>query len=169
MSLTPEQMAKVRALPTEDAKWPRCHRRDMNWDGGAGWWECLNGSCDRIVIPKEVVVRVEGPQPETIQHAAVKTKDESGFLKGKCHADCFRAGAELGLAMSSRAICQGFVTSSGRYVDREEAARIAHAAKQIDEPHRILFSEDLWSERSGGRYDYDKDTGYKPRKNGGAL
>ena len=44
---------------------------------------------------------------------------------------------------------QGFITSTGRYVEREEALRIAIASgqKMIDHPSRHakwLFSEDLW-------------------------
>lgn len=42
---------------------------------------------------------------------------------------------------------QGFVTSAGRYVDREDGLRLALAAKQITLKHgnpRELYSEDLW-------------------------
>lgn len=44
---------------------------------------------------------------------------------------------------------QGFITSTGRYVDREEALKIALTSGQpmIDHPGRHareLFSEDLW-------------------------
>lgn len=44
---------------------------------------------------------------------------------------------------------QGFITSTGRYVEREEALQIALASGQpmIDHPSRnpkYLFSEDLW-------------------------
>ena len=42
---------------------------------------------------------------------------------------------------------QGFVTSTGRYVDRKEAAVIAQAAGQIrvkTGPADTLFSEDVW-------------------------
>lgn len=44
---------------------------------------------------------------------------------------------------------QGFITSTGRYVDREEGLKIAVASGQpmIDHPsrhHLWLFSEDLW-------------------------
>jgi hypothetical protein len=44
---------------------------------------------------------------------------------------------------------QGFLTSEGKFVDRQEAMRIALASNQklIDHPSRIegvLFSEDLW-------------------------
>lgn len=42
---------------------------------------------------------------------------------------------------------QGFVTSEGRFVDREEGLRIANLAEQIlakaGDPSR-LFSEDMW-------------------------
>ncbi len=39
---------------------------------------------------------------------------------------------------------QGFLTSTGRFVDREAAAIIAHAAGQISEPLKRLHSEDMW-------------------------
>lgn len=39
---------------------------------------------------------------------------------------------------------QGFLTNKNRFVDREEGAKIAFTAKQIDKPLRQLFSEDLY-------------------------
>jgi hypothetical protein len=39
---------------------------------------------------------------------------------------------------------QGFMTSSGRYVSRTEAAKIARAAGQTVSQRSSLFSEDLW-------------------------
>lgn len=46
---------------------------------------------------------------------------------------------------------QGFITSTGRYVGREEAMQLAIAAGQVDPKNRKsgsssrdLFSEDLW-------------------------
>lgn len=38
----------------------------------------------------------------------------------------------------------GFMTSKGRYVDREEAAKIAFETGQIDKEKRVLYSEDLY-------------------------
>ena len=38
----------------------------------------------------------------------------------------------------------GFMTSLGRYVDRQEAAKIAFAAGQIDREKNRLFSEDVY-------------------------
>ncbi len=39
---------------------------------------------------------------------------------------------------------QGFVTSTGRFVDREEAGRIAHHAHQTTSPRTCLTTENLW-------------------------
>ena len=39
---------------------------------------------------------------------------------------------------------QGFVTSTGRFVERPEAKAIAVAAGQTTTTHSHLFSEDLW-------------------------
>lgn len=45
---------------------------------------------------------------------------------------------------SLRGFDQGFVTSTGRYVGREEAARIALAAGQVARRVQALTSEDLY-------------------------
>jgi len=39
---------------------------------------------------------------------------------------------------------QGFLTSKNRFVTRQEAARIALAAKQITDEVRALYSEDIY-------------------------
>ena len=39
---------------------------------------------------------------------------------------------------------QGFVTSLDRFVDREEAGKIAHVAGQVDQLHDRLISEHLY-------------------------
>ena len=39
---------------------------------------------------------------------------------------------------------QGFVTSLDRFVDREEAGKIAYVADQVDTQHAILISEHLY-------------------------
>lgn len=71
------------------------------------------------------------------------------------HGDCFttlNAWAEL-LSDGERAAIgpeqlhgknQGFLTSTGRYVDRKEGARIAVAAGQVDPSCTHLYSEDLY-------------------------
>lgn len=71
------------------------------------------------------------------------------------HGDCFttlHAWADR-LSSEERAsigeeqfagLHQGFLTSCGRYVDREEAIKIARAAGQTNSTKRGLFSEDLY-------------------------
>lgn len=66
------------------------------------------------------------------------------------HHDVFRAAHEAGLPLGYRE--QGFVTSTGRFVDRRKARLIAEAAGQllpVDDlgavrQHPELFSEDVW-------------------------
>jgi len=51
-------------------------------------------------------------------------------------------------AISRKLKHQGFLTSTGRFVDREEAFNIAEAAGQLNDRNRFgnrtLFSEDLY-------------------------
>lgn len=47
-------------------------------------------------------------------------------------------------------VCQGFLTTKGRFVNRVQAKHIAHRAKQkqlrpeVSRDDRDLYSEDLW-------------------------
>lgn len=98
---------------------------------------------------------------EQVKHAAVKA--ENGMiLLGKCHADCFYQGTNIGLKMSSKADDQGFVTSKGRYVKRDQAARIAKKAGQLkkDDKRKVrhLLSEDIWYQTE--RFVYTQCLGY---------
>lgn len=95
-------------------------------------------------------------EKEVIKHAAVKSVGGMIFL-GKSHRDCFHQAHYVDVVMSPKALDQGFFTSHGRYVDREEAAAIAVAAGQVDPQVKILFSEDLWL---GGIHKYDSIKGY---------
>lgn len=84
---------------------------------------------------------------EIIKHAAVKAV--GGFICiGKCHADCFFQGRNMGLEMSKRSSAQGFITNKGRFVNREQAAKIAKRARQIIKTGKrkviYLLSEDIW-------------------------
>lgn len=53
---------------------------------------------------------------------------------------------KLGMSPFVQPINQGFLTSNGRFVEREPAVEIAKAAGQITEPRwpPLLYSEDLW-------------------------
>lgn len=84
------------------------------------------------------------------------TYPQTGLVfSGWRHGDCFttlNAWADLLSSKQRRQIGedqiagrnQGFLTSTGRYVDRAEAATIAYTAGQIPTPKQTLFSEDLY-------------------------
>ena len=79
---------------------------------------------------------------------------EAAILKGKRifvgkrHSDCFQAMKEAGISFSRPKPIQGFVTSEGVFVDRQEAFEIAVSCRQIKDPGpgktRTLVSEDLY-------------------------
>jgi len=99
---------------------------------------------------------------EVIKHAAI-LGEVTGFVAlGKSHGDCFHQAVNTGIVLSRRYKSQGFMTSKGRYVDREEAFKIAVDADQFDPTGKggVLCSEDLWSPMHEGRYDYDSVEGY---------
>lgn len=103
---------------------------------------------------------------EYIKHAAIITENDL-IIIGKSHADCIHKAIENKLRAKRDAKAQGFFTNTGRYISRFEAAVIAFKAKQIDSPINILFSEDLWSERHNGKFNYDGDMGYYLKKDSG--
>ena len=97
---------------------------------------------------------------ETIKHAAVMA-DNGWIFIGKCHADCFHKMANINLKPYHSSKGQGFVTSKGRFVFRDKALLIAKNAMQVHEDKKkFLFSEDMWCDRDGGKYDYDEIEGY---------
>lgn len=69
------------------------------------------------------------------------TNDILDIELGMRHHDIFR---RFGDEMDPHMEAQGFYTSKGRFVGREEAAKIAYAAGQISSPTNKLFSEDLY-------------------------
>lgn len=103
------------------------------------------------------------PTPERIEFAAIMARGESEATtlpRPARHHDIIAALAARGFGPGdvgpSR---QGFVTSTGRYVGREEAWRIAVAAGQLlparttdgmevrrtaPAPNGSLYSEDVW-------------------------
>ncbi len=70
----------------------------------------------------------------------------SGLVVGGWrHHNCY---TQLNAALPTRSEyemeVQGFLTSRGNFVDREQAAHIALAAGQLTEAQDRLFSEDVW-------------------------
>lgn len=101
-------------------------------------------------IEKIIAERIETLEGERITGVAFLL--QSGMIlvlpAPNRHHDIIRASSDVGLPQD--AICdadQGFITSTGRYVTREDAVPIAQAAGQIlqkTDPAHMLFSEDLW-------------------------
>jgi hypothetical protein len=79
----------------------------------------------------------------TIERVAVEFTDVTMSLPPpNRHHDVIRHHVALtGKYGSGR---QGFITSTGAFVNRRKAAEIAYAAGQISRPKKMLFSEDLW-------------------------
>jgi len=92
---------------------------------------------------------------EKIKHAAI-LRITGDITVGRDHGQC--------LHRSPPDTCEemGFMTSENRFVDREEAAKIAIKAGQIDRDTDLLFSEDMWEkhEMYNGKHEYSLERGY---------
>ncbi len=79
--------------------------------------------------------------PERITQPACKLAD--GTLKtGSSHGSIIANNSIQGGSRIEKCN-EGFLTSTGRFVDRKEAAQIAYAAGQIEEPMDRLSSDYL--------------------------
>jgi hypothetical protein len=74
---------------------------------------------------------------------AAALREDGIVLTGAHHHHIIRYAAPL-LGKKAVGREQGFITNENRFVGREEAAKIAFAARQIEQEKDILFSEDLW-------------------------
>ena len=63
---------------------------------------------------------------------------------GRRHYQCRDAAVADGACLPVPIEAQGFMTSDGRFVSREEAAVIAFAAGQTSTDRGYLMSEDVW-------------------------
>jgi hypothetical protein len=86
---------------------------------------------------------------ERIAAAAIRFNETVLSLPAPArHHHCIRAATHVGYEDWRPEHEQGFVTSTGRFVGREEAARIAMNAGQLLDRARMhpvgLFSEDVW-------------------------
>lgn len=94
---------------------------------------------------------------ETIKCAALRMKEGNLFSLDRParHHDIFRMMRTTHVPLPNESE-QGFLTDTGRFVDRFEARKIAEAAGQLiasviddkgrayQRPHDQLFSEDVW-------------------------
>lgn len=85
---------------------------------------------------------------EYILCAAIKItiNDETIIISGYRHGDCFNIVHKLCPNKYINQDEQGFLTSSGRFVDRIEAKKIAKQANQLirDSIFSKLISEDIY-------------------------
>lgn len=68
---------------------------------------------------------------------------EGLVFTGKRHSDAIRVAVETTGIKPVRGT-QGFLTDTGLFVTREEAAKIAFDSGQIKTEKSVLYSEDLW-------------------------
>ena len=85
-----------------------------------------------------------GPEKEEIEKIVKSAVMVNGLVyTGKRHNDAIQAAVrETGIRPITGE--QGFVTNTGRFVSRQEAAQIAFEAGQTKELKDKLFSEDVW-------------------------
>lgn len=102
--------------------------------------DALVGHDKQEYILCSAIKRVEKREFETPPYWE-GTNDICNIELGYRHHDIYRRFNE---EVSSNMTAQGFYTSYGRFVGREEAAKIAFAAGQIKEMKKQLFSEDLY-------------------------
>jgi hypothetical protein len=83
-------------------------------------------------------------EPERIERAAVRV---GGVVYQVPRPERHHHAIRLAIAAGAEYVTQGeqgFVTSTGRFVERRDAADIAYRAGQIEQPRVALYSEDLW-------------------------
>lgn len=94
---------------------------------------------------------IDIPLAKEIPQVRPKNIDRGIVVLGHRHGQCIWTTASLtGLRTCTNGEdCtgeheQGFLTNTNRFVDREEAAKIAFAAGQIEKETITLYSEDLY-------------------------
>ena len=148
MRLTEEQIQKRMKEWSTDEEYPGKLNEYLGW---------TEEDFERYIILRVV------PEQETVICSAIKLPD-GRIIRGHRHGDCMRTARELINHRHSIGLeegdfdqvelrfgpdSQGFITSQNRYVGREEAFRIQHAACipsacKSGYRRKDLFSEDLY-------------------------
>ncbi len=80
--------------------------------------------------------------------AAIKFKpkgeNEFRYRLSSRHHICFQNMQNSGIEYDKNSCEQGFWTNDGKFLNREDAAKLAYKNGQIKEEKKELFSEDLW-------------------------
>jgi hypothetical protein len=116
--------------------------------GGMVDAEDLKSSEPQAHAGSSPVARTMPPEGETIVAAAIRVgKLIVSSPPPARHHHLIHGLSDINRKLLVKPDDQGFLTSTGRFVSREEAWEIAGAACQIREvtgPFGTLFSEDLW-------------------------
>lgn len=77
---------------------------------------------------------------------SIRDNEPPIVIGGYRHGDCFTTAINMGYANYISQDKQGFITSTGRFVDRKEAKVIARNANQLlrDSVFENLISEDIY-------------------------
>lgn len=87
---------------------------------------------------------------DEVEHPHQPRNIKTGLVVcGWRHHNCYATAHALSVRMlpaarAGAANHEGFLTSTGRFVDRSEAGHIAFAADQVDRDNLCLMSEDLY-------------------------
>lgn len=107
---------------------------------------CCDWRSEKII--KEYILCAAVHFDDGFKYEHMPTNITSGFvICGRRHHNCFATVAAINNVPLSKDVyksVQGFMTNTDRFVNREEAAKIAYNAKQISEERDMLFSEHLY-------------------------
>lgn len=146
-------------MSVENIKWPEKRESSTNDDTKvfnnpfSDGWNAAIDACKKAVASQQStaseVPSREVPSAEICICAAINVPG-LGIIRGHRHSDCIHAASVRGYKDIVRQEMQGFVTSTGRFVSRNEGALLQIDAGLKDKsPTRSreeerLFSEDLY-------------------------
>lgn len=93
-----------------------------------------------VPLKKSEILRIQGFSPNNIDVGIVVC----GWRHPNCLAQIVALTGLRSVTSEIGEYVQGFLTSKNRFVDRKEAAEIAFKEKQINNPVKELYSEDLY-------------------------
>ena len=98
------------------------------------------------VMPSEYIVCSAIHYDDNRKHYHQPDNIETGFvIAGLRHHNCFYTIATLkGETIKGMKETQGFLTNDNRFLDREDAGKLAFTCGQIKEKVSTLFSEDIY-------------------------
>lgn len=119
-------------------------------------WECRDICVIKLYVNKTNLTYIKNVNKSDVDYdeyilcAAISLTLKEGnspvVLAGYRHGDCFSSAIQLGYEGHIDSDEQGFLTSKGRFVGREEAKLIAKRAGQLktDSIYKQLISEDIY-------------------------